>query len=29
MSVPSLSSHFLPQIPAAEQPGSRSRECNV
>lgn len=29
MSVPSLSSHFLPQIPAAEQPGSRSRARNV
>ncbi|KAK1784480.1 hypothetical protein P4O66_007899, partial [Electrophorus voltai] len=27
MSTPSLSSHFLPQIPAAEQPGSRAGEC--
>ncbi|MBN3307711.1 IF4G3 factor, partial [Amia calva] len=29
MSAPSLSSHFLPQIPAAEQPGPRSRTCDV
>lgn len=29
MSTPSLSSHFLPQIPAAEQPGSRTWACYV